>query len=439
MNILFAFALALVAVPSDQQPDPYVFTEADKAFLSRFALKTLPPLPAAPSNRWADDLDAARLGRTLFFDTRLSANGNVACASCHQPARYFTDGRLRARGLGTTKRSAPSIVGAAYSPWQFWDGRKDSLWSQSLQPIEHVDEQGFSRVEVARVIAEHYASAYEAVFKVRPDWDSIRALPVPASPIGTPAARRHWRDLSVANRAAVNALFANIGKAIMAYERRLTLRPARFDRFLAALGASANDRTALRKLFTEDEVKGLRIFMGRGNCASCHNGPLFTNFEFHNVGAPEPDVRAVDLGRYAAIPALLADEFTCLSAYSDAKPEQCEEMRFLKRSGPELVGAHKTPSLRNVAETAPYMQAGQLATLEAVVAHYNRPRPPFFDPAQHPNRPHFDILPLLLSDDEQRQLVLFLKTLTSPLPKADPWWPQPKTPIAAESPPAKAE
>ncbi len=419
-SVLCIFVTLLTA---SSEPDPYAFTEADKTFLARFALSALPPMPASLSNRQADNLEAAKLGQALFFDVRMSANGKVACATCHQPGRYFTDGLARARGIGTTRRSAPSVIGAAYSPWQFWDGRKDSLWAQAVEPIEHVDEQGLSRVEVAQFIDTHYRSQYEDVFGRDVDWSSIRRLPKPASPNGTEAARAQWAKLAPEVQVSVNTIMANTGKALMAYERRLTLQPARFDRFLAALVSTSSSSAELSRFMSPDEVNGMRLFMGRGNCASCHNGPLFTNFEFHNVGAPEPNTRAVDLGRHAAISALLADEFTCLSPWSDAKPEDCEELRFLKRKGPELVGAIKTPTLRNVAETAPYMQSGQLRTLKDVVAHYNRPRPPFYDPAQHPSRPHFDILPLLLNDVEQRHLVLFLKTLTSPIRKDDPWWP----------------
>ena len=435
MIILVAYAITsgLCAAPSAGAKTAYEFTEADKRFLSRFALSKLPALPPALSNRVADRIDAAKLGRALFYDVRLSASGKIACSTCHQPQRYFTDGRPRAQGLGITRRSAPSIIGAAYSPWQFWDGRRDSLWSQALEPIEHVDEQGISRVEVAQMIASHYRSDYEAVFEASIDADAIRALPTPASPVGNEVAQANWARIPAKAQGVVNGIFANTGKAIMAYERRLTLTPSRFDRFLAALEAPDATPERLSALFSEDEVKGMRLFMGRGNCASCHNGPLLTNHEFHNVGAPEPNPEAVDLGRHAAIPLLLRDEFTCLSEFSDAENEACEELRFLKKQGPELVGAYKTPTLRNVAMTAPYMQSGQLRTLEDVVTHYNRPRPPFFDPKQHPSRPHFDVLPLQLSEDEQRQLVMFLKTLTSPIPTNDPWWPnEPQRAVAAD-------
>jgi cytochrome c peroxidase len=123
---------------------------------------------------------------------------------------------------------------------------------------------------------------------------------------------------------------------------------------------------------------------------------------------------------------LVADEFTCLSSYSDAKPEECMEMRFLKKQGPELVGAFKTPSLRNVSKTAPYMQTGQFDSLEQVIEHYDIPKPPYYNRQQHPNRPHFDILALNLKPQEKLDLIAFLHTLTSPIPEDDEWWQEPK-------------
>ncbi len=406
-------------------PGVYEFTDADKGFLARFSLSVIPGLPPAPSNAYADNLDAAQLGKALFFDQRLSANGEIACATCHQPERYFADGLAVSQGLGATRRNAPSILLSSFGPWQYWDGRKDSQWSQALAPLEDPNEHGLSRLAVAQKIAVHHRAAYQGVFGKETDWDAIGRYRAPATPLGDEAARARWEAMPAADRASVNRVFSNVGKAIMAYERRLTLPPARFDTFLAALATPGVKPAALRAILSEDEVRGMRLFMGKANCASCHNGPLFTNYEFHNIGAPEPDQSQVDLGRHGAIEQLLSDEFTCLSEWSDAGPSDCDELRFLKRKGPELVGAFKTPSLRNVAETAPYMQSGQLATLRDVVEHYNKPKVPFFDPAQHPNRPHFDILPLSLSEAEKAQLIAFLHTLTSPPPEADPWWPSP--------------
>jgi len=400
----------------------YEFTTNDRAFLERFAWHQLTPIAPDKSNAVADSEKAASLGHKLFFDRRLSANGEVSCASCHAPEQYFTDGKVVSVGIGKARRNAPSIPGAIRSQWLYWDGRKDSLWSQALTPLEHPNEHGLSRLGVVQKVIAWYEDEYQEVFGSI-NTKRIQRLKSPASPLGDSDALRNWERLSKRERKQINRIFSDIGKALMAYERRLELGPARFDQFIQQVVQQA-PLAKLKQTFSPEEVAGMRLFMGQGNCASCHNGPLLSNAEFHNVGAPEPDEQAVDLGRHGAIPQLLADEFTCLSQWSDA-PDDCEEMRFLKRQGPELVGAFRTPSLRNVAATAPYMQSGQLATLEQVVAHYNTPKPPFYDRAQHPNRPHFDILPLRLDERQSEQLVAFLKTLTSPIPDSR-WWKAPE-------------
>lgn len=420
---LAGLCLALLLPAAVAQPHPADdFTAADAAFLRAFTLSVLPPPPPAPSNRWADDERAAALGQRLFFDTRLSAGGRFACASCHQPQRHFTDGLPRAMATGTARRGAPGVLGAAHSTWLNWDGGADSLWAQALGPIEHADELALSRAEYVGRVLRLYPAAWAAVFGAPPALPPEHVAQA-ASPLGDTDARRRWVALPEASRQAIDQVFGQAGKALMAYQRRLQLTPARFDRFVAAL--ARQDRTAAAAAMNADELAGLRLFMGPARCASCHNGPLFTNHEFHNIGAPEADPARVDLGRHTGVRQLQASTFSCLSRWSDADPSQCEEMRFLKTEGPELVGAFKTPSLRNVAVTAPYMHAGQFATLEAVLAHYNAPKPPFFDPAQHPNRPHFDILPLQLAEAQIRQLIAFLGTLTSPLPTDDRWWSAP--------------
>ncbi|ASP38198.1 cytochrome C peroxidase [Bacterioplanes sanyensis] len=415
---LLAFSCSAVAEQSLQE---YQFTAADIQFLSQFQLDQLAPPPKAIGNRVADDIAAARLGKALFFDAELSGNGSVACSSCHQPQRYFTDGLARSVALGVTQRNAPSIATSQYGPWQFWDGRADSLWAQALAPLEDVKEHGIARSDIARYIARAYAREYQQVFGELPV-EVINSVPAAAaSPRQGATALQHWQQLTQQQQHVINQVFANVGKALMAYQRRIDLQPAPFDRFVQALQQQQSPQQ-LQRIMTADEVKGLRVFMGKGNCASCHNGPLFTNFEFHNVGAPEPNTANVDMGRYEGVVALQNSEFTCLSQFSDADKKDCEEMLFLKKQGPELVGAFKTPSLRNVGKTAPYMQSGQMADLMSVIAHYNKPLPPFYDRAQHPSRPHFDIVPLNLTEDEQRQLVLFLHTLTSPIDITDPWW-----------------
>ncbi|TQV87812.1 cytochrome-c peroxidase [Aliikangiella coralliicola] len=426
----------------------YLFTESDIRFLQRFSLSQLGPPPDSISNKFANDEQAAMLGKKLFFDVGLSRDKKTSCATCHAPELYFTDGLKLSKAAGVTARSAPTVLGAAYSPWQFWDGRKDSLWSQALGPIEDANEMNTTRVEYVRLLLTKYAAEYQAVFKEKLSDEVVREklslLPASASPLGTEEEKILWHQISEPVQVWVNQTFSNAGKAMMAYQRRLELPRSRFDQFVDILSQAelsqaklnqaelnqaelsqadqSGSLTALTEVLTPEEVTGLRLFVGKANCASCHNGPLLTNFEFHNIGAPDRPGLDVELGRYSGVKALVEDEFTCLSRWSDAPPDACEEMRFLKKSGPELVGALKTPTLRNIAMTAPYMQTGQFDNLRQVLIHYNQPTPPVYNREQHPSRPHFDILPLKLTEQEMQALESFLKTLTSPLPKKDHWW-----------------
>ena len=130
------------------------WTQAEIATLQSLWLGTLPPLAADPSNAVGDDPRAAVLGQQIFFDTRFSAKGEVSCATCHQPDNLFTDGLPRAEAIGTTDRHTPTIVGTAYSPWFFWDGRRDSQWAQALSPMESAVEHGGSRSQYAHIVFE---------------------------------------------------------------------------------------------------------------------------------------------------------------------------------------------------------------------------------------------------------------------------------------------
>ncbi|MEW5917512.1 MAG: cytochrome c peroxidase [Gemmatimonadota bacterium] len=371
------------------------------ATLQSLALSSLEPLAPDPSNRVADDSAAASLGRRLFFDARLSANGKVACATCHLPEHDFQDNTPLARGVGTTPRRTMPIAGTAHSPWFFWDGRMDSQWSQALGPLESSVEHGGDRTQYARLIAAYYRKDYERVFGRMPQTDE---LPEHAGPNGDSTARALWSALSASERDEVSRVYANMGKAIAAFERTVTFGESRFDRFVSKVlvGGSPSAADSL----TSDEVAGLRLFIGKANCINCHNGPRFTDDHFHNTGvAASPLVAAVDSGRAVGVRQALQGEFSCTSRHSDAKPEQCSELRFAVTEGHELVRAYKTPSLRNVAARAPFMHAGQLATLSDVVAHYNRaPRAPLGKS---------ELRPLKLSKNEERQLQAFLQTLSA--------------------------
>jgi cytochrome c peroxidase len=204
--------LATIATVTASSRDGW--TSAQLEELRSMSLAELEPLPRDPTNRVADDPRAADLGRRLFFDTRLSSNGHVACSTCHQPDR--------ARSAG---------------------------------------------------------------------------------PVADREAASAWHALSSAQRGEVTRVFVSIGKAIAAYERRIELGASRFDKYVAAL-TSGQPR---QSILTDDEVAGLRLFIGRANCTQCHNGPLFTSNEFHNTGvAPRPEL-AIDHGRLAGATAVLSD------------------------------------------------------------------------------------------------------------------------------------
>lgn len=369
---------------------------------------SLSPLPPDPSNRYADDPRAAVLGQKLFFDIRFSANGQVACKTCHQPLRDFQDGKPLATGIGTTTRRAMTLVGTAYSPWFFWDGRKDSQWAQALGPMESAVEHGGNRTQYAHLIAQYYRAEYETIFGPLPD---MQNLPPSAGPVTDPAAHAAWDAMSQQDRDEISRVYANMGKAIAAYERHLLPGPSRFDTYVEAVLNA--DQQKMQSTFTRAEAAGLRLFIGKANCTRCHNGPLFTNNDFHNTGVPTVGTLPEDTGRARGAKQVLSDEFNCLSPYSDAKPDQCAELRFMKSDGAELVRQFKPPSLRNVAERAPYMEAGQFETLEQVVDHYNR--------APQAPAGHSELKPLNLTSIEISELIAFLKTLSGPLATPPEW------------------
>lgn len=401
---LGCFQAADEQVATDRQP----WTEEELGILRSLSLASLGDPPRSPSNRVADDPVAARLGQRLFFDPRLSRNGRVACSSCHDPRHAFTDRRATSEGLGVSQRNAPTIIGAAFSPWLFWDGRRDSLWSQALGPLETASEMGSSRLAVVRYVTEQgpYAAAYRELFGEAIDLADRSRFPEHAGPFGSEEERRAWKRLTAPEREAVDRAFANIGKSLAAYERTLLPEPTRFDRYVAALsGLSRGSGGSPAAALTPDEEAGLRLFIdaGRTRCMQCHNGPLLTNNSFHDVGTGRLS-GTPDLGRFLGIQSLRMDPFNCLGAFSDAPEDACGSLRYLAvRPDPKLMGAFRTPTLRELTMTAPYLHDGSRESLEAVIDHYRSP------PVEPPN----ELVPLDLSEEEARQLVAFLETLSS--------------------------
>ena len=409
--VILALALGLTAWRVYQtyfEPDHW--SDEASGVLTSLSLDKLAARPADPSNAVERLPEAVLLGKRLFNDVRLSQNGQIACATCHVESKQFQDGLPLAKALGTSSRRTMPIAGAAHSPWLMWDGRKDSLWSQALEPLENAVEHGGNRARYARLIAANYQTEYQSIFGALPE---IKDAPEDAGPLGTQTERLTWQRMSPSQRHNVNRIFANIGKAIAAYEQTLRPSESRFDRYVRA--TVAGDSMGQRVLSAQ-EVNGLRLFIGRGQCATCHNGPLFTDHSFHNTGMPQRNALQPDRGRAAAVATVQADEFNCLGSFSDAKPEQCAELRFMVTNDPALEGAFKTPSLRNVAMRAPYMHAGQFANLDDVVAHYVKAPMAVVGHSELAHSPnasgHIERTPILLSTNEQADVARFLGALS---------------------------
>jgi cytochrome c peroxidase len=418
--IIVVFGALLIAGVSFVLWPRSAWTPEEITTLRGMWLGSLPSLPPDPSNKVADDPRAVLLGQRLFFDTRLSVDSTVACATCHVPERQFQDGTPLGEGVGTTNRRTMPLAGVAYSPWLFWDGRKDSLWAQALGPLESAVEHGGSRAQYAHLIARHYRVEYEALFGPLPDLSDPARFPERAGPVDDPAARAAWEGMAPEDRERVSQIFANIGKAIAAYERGILPGLSRFDAYVEALLRAAQPEATAA--LTADEVAGLRLFIGKGQCINCHNGPLLTNNDFHNTGVPAAPGLLADRGRAQGIEEALADAFNCLGPFSDAEPAACGELRFARTDAHGLERQFKVPSLRNVAERAPYMHAGQFGSLREVLAHYNRA------PGEHT-----ELRPLDLSARELTQLEAFLGALSGPV--SAPPEPVPVTTCASCHPP----
>jgi len=370
----FLLAALLLILPSGAAAQLLDFTGAETRAILRHGPWPAPWSPD-PSNRVSGNPQAIELGERLFFEPRLSPSGKVLCATCHVPYRGWQDGRARAFGLAEADRNTQSLLDVRYQRWFGWDGAGDSLWAQSVRPILEAREMGGSPAQAAALVRgdPELACRFEKVF-------------------GAPPA------------AADEPVLAGIGKALAAFQETLVSGRSPFDDFRDAL--SRSDFSSMKK-YPEAAQRGLRIFVGRGNCGACHVGPAFSNGEFHDTGVPFFIKGGADAGRHGGIRKLGANPLNLLCAYNDdrsgASAIKTRQVELQHRN----FGEFKVPSLRNVAQSAPYMHNGSFASLADVVRHYSE---------IDPDRLHSDgeaiLKPLRLSAGESADLVAFLESLT---------------------------
>ncbi|MEM6987380.1 MAG: cytochrome c peroxidase, partial [Pseudomonadota bacterium] len=307
---------------------PPVFTAPERALIKQFGPWPA-DLPPDAGNAFSGLAWAETLGQQLFNDTRLSGNGRLACATCHQAVRGFSDGLPTALGTAPHTRNTQGLLNVGQQRWFGWDGGTDSLWAASLRPI-------LSDIEMAADI-ETVASRF------RDDHVVARAL-------ATARPRLNPDDMTS------EELVVTLAKAIGAYTRTLQSPATAFDAFRTALERDDIDAQARYPL---DAQRGLKTFIGAGRCFVCHSGPLFSNGEFHDIGRPFfTGVGQVDPGRYTGIQRVRADTFNLLGIYNTTHRDFEAQKTASVTLGQVNFGQWRTPSLRNLKLTAPYMHDG---------------------------------------------------------------------------------
>lgn len=417
--------LTMSGCMSDKMVD--AFTEEEYEVIKQFQLTSGPP--PDPTNKYADNDQVAVFGQQLFFEksyagkltiadpvldpTRTFDTGLVACASCHDVTHFYVDTRSRPNnmslGVKWTTRNAPTLVNVAYYQWFSWGGKEDSLWYQGANGCESGVNFGGNRNQYAHMIYVKYRNQYNLLFD--PDLDpaldpadSSGRFPANAAPGAAGSALDNaWKDMTDGDHDIVNTIMANVGKAIEAYERKLISRNAPLDNYIAG------DRTAL----TPAQKRGLRLFIGKAACVDCHSGPTFTDNKFHNTGVPQAGINTpvTDNGRFDEIPKTLSNTFNTSTKYSDDPDFGKAKLKELMQAE-DLKGKFRTSMLRQIEMTGPYMHTGNLETLEDVVRFYNWGG----GSAGFAGTKSSAMVPLLLTDDEQADLVAFLHALTGEPP-----------------------
>lgn len=391
--------------PSTEIPDAEGFTAEEIERILQHSPLGLPP--PDPTNAVADHPTAAILGQNVFFDPRFSRSGKTSCATCHDAKRGLGDGRPMPDGF-PIDRNVPTLWNVAYNRWYFWDGRADSLWSQALQPLENPKEHGGTRLQVAHLLESDpkLKTSYEKIFGALPSLGDGRRFPAAGGPVVEAADgpnRKAWASMTEEDRALVDRIFSNVGKCLEAYERKLLSRRSPFDVFVE--GLRSGDRTK-RQALSPSAKLGLKLFVGKGNCRLCHTGPAFSDGEFHNLGIP-PTRGGPSAFRFDSIPQCRRDPFNGKGVFSDDRDAGAKKLDYLVHL-PDSWGQVKTPGLRNVAKTGPYMHQGQFKTLDEVVDFYSLLQ----GMLQAGHHERTILVPLFLEARESKGLVDFLESLT---------------------------
>ncbi len=332
---------------------------------------------ADPGNRFSGQPAAIELGRRLFADPRLSADGKRACISCHQPERGFADGLARSVAAhgGQLDRNAQGLLDVRLQHWFGWDGAADSLWAFVLRPLGDDREMGVKPSTLAALMADDpELSLRYRLLEPNPDTGRLRV---------------------------------DIAKALAAYLETLDSPRTRFDTLRDAL---ARGDLAATADYPSDALRGLKLFVGQGRCNLCHVGPAFSNGEFHDIGRPfMVEASRPDPGRHAGVKAVLTDPYNRLGRYVDtAVDDPAVRTRHLAPAHRNF-GEFRVPGLRGAVLTAPYGHDGSLPALADVVRHYSE---------IDLERLHADgeslLRPLRLDAQQSADLIAFLRTLSEP-------------------------
>lgn len=399
MRALFLITTLITSVHVLSAEKKNVFSVEELELIQ--TLSPLPEIPPDPTNKVALNPKAADFGSELFNDWRLSRGEEFACQTCHRITEDFMSVRF------DTPKDIPSLWNLAYNNWFFWDGRADTLWMQALGPIENPKEHNFSRSEIAKLISndDYYKKTYIELFGNFPDFNDLKRFPDPAMPSKDhPEANKNWQSMNEEDRMETNKVFANVGKVLAAFQMTLISQKTNFDVFVE--GIKENNQQKIEALSAQAK-RGLKLFLGKGQCIQCHNGPSFSDSKFHNTLLPLTDIDlGFNAGRYGGIEDVKNSIFNAAGPFSDApKGIKAKRLKKLNAQNEDRDG-FKTPGLRNVAFTHPYMHTGQFNNLIEVIDFYSEMKG-----AQSSDHP--EIKPRHFTKEEKQDLLKFLKALSS--------------------------